>query len=198
MPGMLAEMRRCFERIEDGVPGRGLNLADCLMSGLAVFSLKYPSLLRFEQDARGLGDGSDGTRRENLRNLFGIERAPSDVRLRERLDELDPAELRRPYKRLFALAQRGGGSEGLRVAGRSAPAVGGRHGALLVADGALRELLREGARGRRPGSTTISRCARCWRIRSAGRFCRRCRRSRSRGGTGRRRTTASGTRRSVC
>ena len=43
------------------------------------------------------------------------------------------------------------GSEGLRVAGRPASAVGGRHGALLVADGALRELLREGARGRRPG-----------------------------------------------
>ena len=42
MPGMLAEARRCFERVEDRVPGRGLNLADCLMSGLAVFSLKYP------------------------------------------------------------------------------------------------------------------------------------------------------------
>ena len=37
------------------------------------------------------------------------------------------------------------------MAGRPAPAVGGRHGALLVADGALRELLREGARGRRRG-----------------------------------------------
>lgn len=102
MPGMLAEARRCFERVEDRVPGRGLNLADCLMSGLAVFSLKYPSLLKFEQDARGLGDGSDGTRRENLRTLFGIERAPSDVRLRERLDELDPRELRRPLLRKSA------------------------------------------------------------------------------------------------
>ena len=108
MPGMLAEVRRCFERIEDRVPGRGLNLADCLMSGLAVFALKYPSLLRFEQDARGLGDGSDGTRRENLRNLFGVKRAPSDARLRERLDELEPRELRRAFKRLFGLAQRGG------------------------------------------------------------------------------------------
>ena len=70
MPGMMAEMRRCFESVADAVPGRGLNLADCLMSGLAVFSLKYPSLLRFEQDARGLGDKSDGLRRENLRTLY--------------------------------------------------------------------------------------------------------------------------------
>ena len=126
MPGMLAEMRRCFEGVADAVPGRGLNLADCLMSGLAVFSLKYPSLLRFERDARGLGDESDGTRRENLRTLFGIERAPSDVRLRERLDELDPRVLRRPYKRLFALAQRGGVLKDFEW-------LGGRH--LLSVDG---------------------------------------------------------------
>ena len=150
MPGMLAEARRCFERVEDRVPGRGLNLADCLMSGLAVFSLKHPSLLRFEQDARGLGDGADGTRRENLRTLFGIERAPSDARLRERLDELDPRELRRPFKRLFGLAQRGGVPKDFEW-------LGGRH--LLSVDGTGHfssptvhcELLREGARGRRPG-----------------------------------------------
>ena len=63
MPGMLAEMRRCFERVEDPVASRGVTLADCLMSGLAVFALKYPSLLQFERDARGLGEASDGLRR---------------------------------------------------------------------------------------------------------------------------------------
>ena len=41
MPGLLAQMRRCFEGVEDEVAGRGLSLADCLMSGLAIFSLKY-------------------------------------------------------------------------------------------------------------------------------------------------------------
>ena len=108
MPGMLAEMRRCFERVADPVACRGLKLSDRLMSGLAVFALKYPSLPRFERDARGLGEARDGLRRENLRSLFGIRRAPSDSRMRERLDDLDPAELRRPFKRLFALARRGG------------------------------------------------------------------------------------------
>ena len=106
MPGMVAEMRRCFGRIGDGVSSRGLSLSDCLMSGLAIFALKYPSLLRFDRDARGLGEPS--AREENLRGLFGIRRAPSDSRMRERLDVLEPDELRRPFKRLFALAQRGG------------------------------------------------------------------------------------------
>ena len=113
MPGMVAEMRRCFERvrcfeqrIEDGVSSRGVSLSDCLMSGLAIFALKYPSLLRFDRDARGLGEPS--AREGNLRSLFGIGRAPSDSRMRERLDVLDPEDLRRPFKRLFALAQRGG------------------------------------------------------------------------------------------
>ena len=112
MPGLLAEMRRCFDEVEDEVAGRGLNLAQCLMSGLAIFALKYLSLLQFERDARGLGESAHEPRRENLRSLFGIERAPSDVRLRERLDVVDPRELRRSFKRLFALAQRGGALEG--------------------------------------------------------------------------------------
>ena len=33
MPGMLAEMRRCFERVADPVACRGLKLSECLMSG---------------------------------------------------------------------------------------------------------------------------------------------------------------------
>ena len=51
-PGLLGEVRASFERIEDTVAGRGLNLTDCLMSGLAIFGLKYASLLQFERDAR--------------------------------------------------------------------------------------------------------------------------------------------------
>ncbi len=38
MPGMVAEMRRCFERVEDAVSSRGVSLSDCLMSGLAIFA----------------------------------------------------------------------------------------------------------------------------------------------------------------
>ena len=105
--GLLREVRRSFDELDDPVQGRGLSLAECLMSGLAVFGLKYPSLLQFERDAR-----TDEVVRANLRSLYGIERAPSDTALRERLDEVDPRQLRGVFKRVFALVQRGKGLEG--------------------------------------------------------------------------------------
>ena len=101
-PGLLRVARQCFDRIEDTVTSRGLNLTDCLMSGLAVFGMKYPSLLRFDGDARG-----NETIRSNLKSLYGVGRAPSDTALRERLDVLDSRALRRAFKRVFAALQRG-------------------------------------------------------------------------------------------
>ena len=106
-PGLLKEVRTCFARVEDGVASRGLNLTDCLMSGLAIFGMKYPSLLQFDRDSRG-----DGTVGANLRSLYGVARAPSDTALRERLDEVDPRTLRRAFTRLFHVLQRGGGLQG--------------------------------------------------------------------------------------
>ncbi len=38
-------VRACFEELDDPVSSRGLCLAEYLMPGLAVFGLKYPSLL---------------------------------------------------------------------------------------------------------------------------------------------------------
>ena len=105
--GLLREVRACFEALDDPVQGRGLCLAECLMSGLAVFGLKYPSLLQFDRDAR-----TDELVRANLKRLYGIERAPCDTALRERLDEVDPRQLRAVFKRIFTLLQRGKGLEG--------------------------------------------------------------------------------------
>ena len=106
-PGLLREVRACFEELDDPVSSRGLYLAESLMSGLAVFGLKYPSLLQFDRDAR-----TDEVVRANLRRLYGIERAPCDTALRERLDEVDPRQLRAVFKRVFARLQRGKGLEG--------------------------------------------------------------------------------------
>ena len=55
MPGLLASVRRCFTEIGD--PRRRQNsvqhsLPDTLCSTLAMFSLKYPSLLQFDQGVR--------------------------------------------------------------------------------------------------------------------------------------------------
>ena len=106
--GLLGIVRRCFEAVADPVARRGgASPADCLMSGLTVYGLKYASLLKFDEAARG-----DAAVRSNLRRLYGVARAPSDTRMRERLDEVDPRSLRSCYRRLFAALQRGKGLEG--------------------------------------------------------------------------------------
>lgn len=94
-----------FAKIPDACGG-DIALVDHLMSGLALFGLKYPSLLQFENDRR------EEATRANLNALYGIEYAPSDTRFRERLDELDPRALRPLYKALLAQLQRGKGLEG--------------------------------------------------------------------------------------
>ena len=106
-PGLLKEVRSCFEANSDDVRGRRYGLADYLMSGLAVFLLKFPSLLQFDRQARSVE-----TIRWNLRSLFGVREAPSDSGLRKRLDGLDPVVLRKAFRRVFHQLQRGKALEG--------------------------------------------------------------------------------------
>lgn len=75
---------------------------DCIMSGLAVFGFKMPSLLQFEKDK-----ATEPFIRRNLRTLYGVEKAPSDTCMRERLDVVTPQQLRRPFKQIFSYLQRG-------------------------------------------------------------------------------------------
>lgn len=79
---------------------RGVSLIDCLMSGYALFSLKYSSLLQFDNSYR-----QDITK-HNLEKLYEVKRAPSDTYMREVLDEIDPKDLRRTFKRLLSEFQR--------------------------------------------------------------------------------------------
>ena len=110
IPGLLSVARRAFAAIPEHKQRCQIPLVDHLMSGLAVFGLKSPSLLPFDQDSR-----AEKVTRHNLRQLYGIERAPCDTSLRERLDEVDPEHLRAAYKRLFRCLQRGKGLEGFEV-----------------------------------------------------------------------------------
>ena len=119
-PGLLRVVRDCFSGIEDPVASRGLDLTDCLMSALAMFGLKYPSLLSFEQDAR-----DEGRIRSNLSDLYGVVRAPSDTAMRERLDLVDPRALRGAFRSVFAALQRGKGLAGFTWLGRHLLSVDG-------------------------------------------------------------------------
>lgn len=75
---------------------------DCLMSGLAVFTFKFPSLLKFDETRQ-----DETWARKHLSQLFQIKSTPSDTHMRTRLDEISPEVLRLPFRKIFTLLQRG-------------------------------------------------------------------------------------------
>ncbi len=76
-----------------------ISFTDVLMSGLSVFGLKFPSLLQYDKQRQTLD--------RNLKALYRIQHLPSDTYLRERLDELDPKQIRPAFKKVFSKLQRG-------------------------------------------------------------------------------------------
>jgi hypothetical protein len=87
-----------FANIPDDRPDEvDISLADVLMSAFAMFSLKSPSLLAFDQQR------AEG----NLHTIYGIERVPCDTYMREILDPVSPKSLRPVFKSLFRQLQRG-------------------------------------------------------------------------------------------
>ena len=99
---LISDIHRCFQQIPD--PRKlsataSISFVDILMSGLAIFGLKFPSLLKYDQNRHNLD--------RNLLSLYHIAQPPSDSYLRERLDELDPRFIRPVFKKMFAKLQRG-------------------------------------------------------------------------------------------
>src|SRR5271165_692443 len=89
--------RRRFDELLDDRRSPDFSLADALMSGLALFNLKDPSLLAFHRRA---GD-------HNLHSVFGLKNIPSDTQMRSILDEVDPPLLHPLFKDLLRVVQRG-------------------------------------------------------------------------------------------
>ena len=77
--GLLAGIQQTFLRVPE--PGykekRNIKIVDCLMSGVAIFGLKFPSLLQYDIQKRYPAI------EKNLKKLYRIEQAPSDTYLRE-------------------------------------------------------------------------------------------------------------------
>jgi len=104
IPELLKRVRQSFEKIKDYRKGKSNDsLPDVLMSGLAIFGLKYPSLLAFDND-------KDTPRlRHNLQHLYGVkDKAPSDSRLREILDDVPPDVFRETTVSVIQEVQRQG------------------------------------------------------------------------------------------
>lgn len=95
---LYARVRAAFTKVPDHRhPKASLTLPDALMSAFALFSLKDPSLLAFDERRH------DG----NIKTLFRVGQIPSDTRMREILDGVDPEQLRPVFNAIFGELQRG-------------------------------------------------------------------------------------------
>lgn len=84
-----------FQKIKDPRSAWSIPLSDIIMSGLAVFQLKIPSLLLLDE----LRDEEHA--HANLKRLFSITQVPSDTQLRDILDRIPTEELRTPFDIIF-------------------------------------------------------------------------------------------------
>jgi hypothetical protein len=109
-PLLLKQVRDVFDLIADHrqLKKRTISLADALMSGLAVFALKCPSLLKFDEQRE------EEHIRHNLQHLYGIDSAPCDTQLRAILDPVVPSALYPAYHVLFECVNRAGALERFR------------------------------------------------------------------------------------
>src|SRR3954449_667931 len=90
-------VRQRLEELPEPRRDPDFSLADTLMAGLALFSLKGPPLLAFMHRAVD----------HNLRRVFGLQAVPSDTQMRAILDDVDPHRLRPAFRDVFRQVQRG-------------------------------------------------------------------------------------------
>lgn len=93
-------IREQFKQISDSRKGNTtISLCDALMSAFAMFSLKDPSLLAFDERRK--------EEDHNLKNIFGIEQIPCDSQMREIIDNIPNESIRPAFLANFRRLQRG-------------------------------------------------------------------------------------------
>jgi len=93
-------VRGSLEQITEPRNGRPkIPVADAAMSAFAMFSLKDPSLLAFEERRKA--------EYSNLKSIYKINRIPCDTQMRTILDEVPPDELRPAHHAVLFELQRG-------------------------------------------------------------------------------------------
>ena len=98
--GLFALIHAEFEQVSDQrAENTKIPLVDALMSGFAMFSLKDPSLLAFEERSR-----TD----DNLNSIYRIKNVPSDTQMRSILDDVEPVRIRPVFKRVHRELERSG------------------------------------------------------------------------------------------
>src|SRR5262245_60234544 len=80
---MMEMLSEKFEQLPDlRRANRSYQLPDILRSAFAMFSLKSPSLLAFEEQTK--------QEKKNLKSIYHIDAIPSDTQMRTALDPIDP------------------------------------------------------------------------------------------------------------
>jgi hypothetical protein len=91
-------VRANFEQVTDQrAENAKISMSDALMSGLAMFSLKDPSLLAFDERR---------TTDSNLGSIYGVEEVPGDTQMRTILDDVDPREISPAFRDVVRQLQR--------------------------------------------------------------------------------------------
>ena len=101
---LLQALRKTFEKIPDHRSGRlEFSPVDTIMSAGAVFGLKFPSLLKFDENRH------EAHIRHNLGTLYGVNsQAPCDTQMRTILDPVEPEEIGKGFNTLHRMLQRQG------------------------------------------------------------------------------------------
>ena len=95
---LIRQIRDRAEQLPDARHREGdYSVADAVMSAVAMFALKDPSLLAFQERRND----------ENMKNLFRIKQVPCDTQMREILDPLPTDSIRPMFNDVFRTLQRG-------------------------------------------------------------------------------------------
>ena len=103
-PGLIRTLRQCFSAVPDTRRQGSVQhaMADALGAAFAMFHLKFPSMLGFDEAAH-----ADPRLIHNLQSLYRLESVPSDTQMREILDRVPPEVLRPAFEAIHAELQRG-------------------------------------------------------------------------------------------
>ena len=103
-PGLLRLLRQAFSEVPDPRRTGSVQhaLPDVLGAALAMFHLKFGSMLEFDSGAR-----ADAHLIHNLEHLYRLDSVPSDTQMREVLDQIPHHALRPAFEAIHGALQRG-------------------------------------------------------------------------------------------
>jgi hypothetical protein len=106
----IAALRRCGQSLSDGRKGKNTSyaMADFALAAFAPFFMQSPSFLahqRHLETAQG---------RSNCQTLFGLDKIPTDARIRTMLDPVEPSHFHPLFGDLMAELRQSGGLDTMR------------------------------------------------------------------------------------